>query len=148
MTESGITPTSLTTPIGQQTRSMLYSSIFSWLETHQKPNKLGIVDTTSNEFIQIWCIKGNAVSLHDMYYHAKYDITLRFADGQFTFEPTRIQLKINSKYDMGWKEVELSEPTSYFKKGKVIRKYKAYLEGMITPLNELHAGFVEYLVSQ
>ena len=56
-----------------------------------------------------------------------------------------IQLKINSKYDMGWKNFDLDNCTEFFKKGKVKRKYKTYLKDISKPLNQLYLLLNKYL---
>jgi hypothetical protein len=97
--------------------------------------------------IQFTSIKWNAVNLGDQYYIAEYSVRLSFQDGNYQFEPTTIRLKLNSKYDMGWEEFDLMDGAAYFKKGKVMKKYKSYLSDMTARLNELNLHLIEHLSS-
>ena len=143
----GLTPKLLTFPTNQ-TPNELYQATLAWAEENKEGFKLTIISTAEGEEIQLSSVKGNAVTQSDRYFHAKYDILILLTDGQYTFQPTQIQLKVNSKYDMGWKHFDLQDTSEYFKKGKVVRKYKDYLEDLVAPLNQLHSELTAHLKSR
>ena len=93
-------------------------------------------------------LKGNAVNLDKQYYNVSYRVLIDFEDGNYSFEPTEIRLKLNSKYDMGWKEFDLNNGAQFLKKGKPIRKYRSYLENLLKVLNELQIDLQAYLKSK
>ena len=134
----GLAPKSMASAIDQTTTDDLFKKTMAWLVANEKEFKLAIIEERENTTITFSSIKGNAVTLADRYFHAKYDIQVRFEGDQLLFEPTQIQLKVNSKYDMGWKDFDLKDTSTFFKKGKVVRKYKAYLDDLTTPLNNLY----------
>ena len=111
------------------------------LETFQ----LKTLNQEENALLTFTSKKGNAVTKNEQYFHALYTIELTFEDGQYTFTPVNVHLKLNSKYDMGWKEVDLNDGTMYFKKGKPIRKLKDYTDGLTEPINALNDSLKAYL---
>ncbi|MCA0153764.1 hypothetical protein [Winogradskyella vincentii] len=135
ITEEGLTPKSITI---SSDASDTYTKALQWLEANTENYDITIAETIENETIQFTSTKGNATSLDKQYFNAKYSITMTFTADQYTFRPTAIDLKQNSKYDMGWKPFDLNNANPYFKKGKPIRKYRAYLSGITTPLNTLY----------
>ncbi|WP_370390915.1 DUF4468 domain-containing protein [uncultured Winogradskyella sp.] len=141
--ELGLSPKSITTTIEQSSKQELYSKTLAWLKGRNESHNLSVEDKSDSHTINFTFIKGNAVSLDKQYYKAKYHVTLNFIDGSYTFKPTKIELKLNSKYDMGWKEFNLNTGAMFYRRGKVIRKYKRYLRDLTAPLNEfrnqLHA---------
>ena len=134
ITEEGLSPRSITIDV----ESNRYSKVIDWLEANTENYNITIVEAIENESIQITSEKGNATSLDKQYFNAKYSITLHFTAKQITFETTAIDLKQNSKYDMGWTPIDLNAGAPYFKKGKPIRKFRAYLNGIVAPLNSLY----------
>jgi hypothetical protein len=144
--ENGLTPKFLTSKIDTLTKNEMYYKTLMWIEEHEKKYKLAVINKIENEVIEFYCIRGNAVSLNKQYYNVKYKIVISFEKGLYTFEPAEVQLKINSKYDMGWKDFDLSSSTKLFKRGKVIRKYKSYLKGITDVLNELSINLSSYLI--
>ena len=141
-TEEGLTPQSISTQIDNDD---LYTKASQWITDNAENYKLKIVDTLENKSIQFTMIKGNATSIYKQFYNVRYTINLSFEDNQFTFKPKVIDLKLNSKYDMGWKSFDLNDTTEYFKRGKPIGKYKAYLKNIIAPMNTLYFQLSYYL---
>lgn len=139
----GLAPKNIASAIDQ--KNELFTKTLAWIEANEEEYKLSIAEQSENVSITFSSIKGNAVTLADRYFHAKYDIQVRFEEDQLLFEPSQIQLKVNSKYDMGWKDFDLKDPSTYFKKGKVIRKYKAYLGDLVKPLNQLQLELTSHL---
>jgi hypothetical protein len=136
--ENGLTPKYIVSQVEDLTRAELYSNTLKWIEANNEFHNIAIASFVESERILLTSIKSNAVNLDKQYYNVKYDITLEFDDNSFTFMPSKIQLKLNSKYDMGWKNFSLTSGAQYFKKGKIIRKYKRYLRDLAAKLNELN----------
>ncbi|MEM9361692.1 MAG: hypothetical protein AAGA43_03605 [Bacteroidota bacterium] len=148
ITEAGMTPESVSSKMGDFTVKELYSKTLSWIKENSETHNLTIDHTVENASIHISFLKGNATNLDKRYYNANYIVNLSFGKEQFTFEPIGIRLKLNSKYDMGWKEFDLSNGAPYFKKGKAIRKYKSYLEGITKSLNAFYLMLHIHLKSE
>ncbi|PRX56461.1 hypothetical protein [Flagellimonas meridianipacifica] len=138
ITADGIYPKAITSEIGAYTTSQLYKKTIDWIEENSETHNLTIDCTAEDISIHISSLKNNAANLEKQYYNATYRVNIRFESGKYTFEPTQIQLKLNSKYDMGWEDFDLNNGSLYFKKGKPLRKYRAYLENIPKVLNELH----------
>ncbi|MCA0132015.1 hypothetical protein [Winogradskyella alexanderae] len=133
ITEDGLSPRFIAIDVESNT----YTKVLDWLVANMENYDITIVETIENKSIQFTSEKGNATNLDKQYFNAKYGIILHFTTNQFTFEPTAIDLKQNSKYDMGWKPIDLNAGAPYFKNGKPIRKFRAYLYGIVAPLNSL-----------
>lgn len=136
---NGLTPKFTFLEIEHLSQGELYDKALMWILENKQVYRLEVEDKTEDEMIRFTSIKGNAVNQDQRYFNAKYDISLSFEDGQCKFEPTVIQLKVNSKYDMGWKDFDFKDVSTYFKKGKVIRKYRSYIQDMTDRLNELNS---------
>jgi hypothetical protein len=135
----------LVTKIDNSAKSELYNKTLEWVNEHENSFSLSVDDTVEGEAIHLTSLKGNAVSLDKQFFNVKYNIKISFENEQFKFEPTEIRLKLNSKYDMGWKEFSLSNGAIYFKNGKVIRKYKRYIKDITAVLNEINNQLSAYL---
>ncbi|WP_411895368.1 hypothetical protein [Winogradskyella sp. A2] len=142
ITEEGLTPKTITV---QFEKTDLYTKALQWITDHTKTYNLEVLETVENESIQFTSTKGNAVSLDKQYYNIRYTISLSFTDNQYSFETKTIDLKLNSKYDMGWKPFDQNNTAQYFKKGKPIKKYRAYLSSITATLNALHLKLANYL---
>nr|WP_298997067.1 hypothetical protein [uncultured Allomuricauda sp.] len=138
ITTDGIYPKAITSEIGAITTSQLYKKVMDWIEENSETYNLTIDRATEDVSIHISSLKSNVATLEKQYYNANYRVNIRFESKKYTFEPTQIQLKLNSKYDMGWKDFDLNNGSLYFKKGKPVRKYRGYLENIPKVLNELH----------
>jgi hypothetical protein len=134
----GLSPKSMTTTFEQYSKQELYSKTIAWLEDKNESYNLSIEDKSDSQAINFTFIKSNAVNMDKQYYNARYHVTLNFQDGSYVFKPTKIELKLNSKYDMGWKNFNLNTGAMFYRRGKVIRKYKRYLIDLTAPLNEFH----------
>ncbi|MEQ9301882.1 MAG: hypothetical protein RIF33_25100 [Cyclobacteriaceae bacterium] len=147
ITTNGLEPKFCTSSIDHLASSELYEKTLTWIEENQEEYKLSIDEKIEGEMIELTSIKWNAVNLSDKYFIAHYHIRLNFEEDQYQFKPTAIQLKLNSKYDMGLEDFDLTGGEMYFKKGKVIKKYKAYLDDITALLNELNLQLNAYLKS-
>lgn len=145
--EQGLNPKSISSKFNPDSKEQLYEKILTWLEKTEE-HKIDLGKTVINKEIHFDLFKGNAVNLADRYYNAKYAIQINCEDGNYTIQPTEIFLKVNSKYDMGWKEFSISDASEFFKKGKVIRKYKAYLQDLTTPLNDFQNALQSHLIDK
>ena len=143
--ENGINPKFISIKIDSAAKSKLYNKTVSWIEENEKRYKLSVDNKTENKVIHLTSIKGNAVKLDKKYFNVKYTISIGFEKEQYKFEPTKIKLKVNSKFDMGWKDFDLTNGAMYFKKGKVIKKYKSYINDITALLNELNHNLNIYL---
>jgi hypothetical protein len=138
MKENGLTPKFSTSTTDASTNNELYKKTLTWMKANEKTYNLSLDNKIENEVIDITSIKGNALSLNKQYFNVKYKIRISFEKEQYRFEPLEIQLKVNSKYDMGWKDFDLNNGALYYKKGKVIRKYRSYIQDLTVLLNEIN----------
>ena len=148
ISENGLTPKFLSLKIDAMPKNELYKKTWTWIEENEKIYNLSVDNTIENKVIHLYSIKGNAVNLDKKYFNVKYKISISFEKGQYKFEPTEIQLSVNSKYDMGWKDLDLTNGAMYFKKEKVIRKYRSYISDMTTLLNEINIKLSSYLAKE
>jgi len=145
ITANGLRPKLITSRVSSLTPSEVYEKTLRWIKDNEEKYDLSVEEKVENEAIHLTSIKSNAVTLKEQYFYAKYSISISFENEQYKFEPTKIQLKLNSKYDMGWKDFDLNDGSMFYKKGKPIRKYKAYINDLVTQLNEIHIRLGEYL---
>lgn len=136
ITEQGITPKSILLNLENKD---LYGKAMSWITSNAETHTLEILDTMEESTIKFTSTKGNAVILDKQYYNVKHIIKLNFTPKGVEFTPIGVELKLNSKYDMGWKPIDIDNCSQYFKKGKPIRKYREYLTSIVTPLNSIHS---------
>jgi len=142
-TESGLTPESIITSIENLSATDLHNKTLNWIITTYKNPKTEI----DNQVILLTGIKENVIQSDKQYFHMQYTIKIVFEKHQYTFEPLTIQTKANSKYDMGWKEIDLKNGAAFFKKGKPIKKTKSYVKDIPEVLNELNSSLYNYLIS-
>ena len=145
ITENGLSPKFYISKKGSFSKKELYTKTLNWIEENREKHLLSVSSKKENDVIYLISITENAVSLIKQYFNVKYEIKLSFQDGRYRYEPTKIQLKLNSKYDMGWKDLDLSNDSKFFKNGKVLRKYKTYIGNITTLLNELSQELHTYL---
>lgn len=143
--EDGLTPTTITSEIKELKQNVLFEKTLNWIDKNAESNNLVVEDSTLHKSIRISFIKGNAITLEKQYFNAKYEVLINFDNGSYSFEPTKIQLKLNSKYDMGWKDFNLRNGMEFYKKGRPKRKYKSYLKNLVAPLNKVHQDIDTYL---
>jgi hypothetical protein len=144
----GLSPEYVSAMIEGKHQSDLYRMTLGWLETNKQELRITIDKQVEGETIKFTSFKGNTVNYLEQYYHAEYYITIRFNEDGYQFECTEINLKLNSKYDMGWKSFDLEDASGYFKKGRIIRKYKSYVLDLPDRLNELNLGLHQSLTEQ
>lgn len=137
--ENGLAPKSINTEIKNLDKEKLFNNTIQWIEARKSDYNLTVENSLPNEMVQFTSFKGNAVTLGKQYFNLRYTVTVKFNDGNYIFTPTKIELKVNSKYDMGWKDFNLNTGAMFYKRGKVIRKYKKYLQDLTSALNELHS---------
>ncbi|WP_435623593.1 hypothetical protein [Flagellimonas sp.] len=146
--EDGLSPKTISAEMSAFNSSQMYTKTMGWIEENSETYNLSVEHAVENASIRISFLKGNAATLDKQYYNIGYKAKIRFEDGKYTFEPTEIRLKLNSKYDMGWTDFDLYDASAYFKKGKTLRKYKSYLENIPKPMNELQVNLLSYLKSE
>ncbi len=144
-TENGLTPKSLRFTIENGSTQNSFKQILSWIDDNAKTFQLKVDKKIENEVLVFESTKNNAVVYDKQYNHVKYSITIRIDENELIFEPISIQRKVNSKYDMGWKDVNLKDGGEYFKRGKVIRKYRKYVSDITKPLNLLFTQYQSHL---
>ena len=135
ISEKGLSPKFKELQIENKLDSLLFANTIQWIEKNKEAFNLKLLKSDSNKQIEFSSIKNNGTSLDKQYFHVKYEIELIFEDGNIKFTPKSIQLKLNSKYDMGWKDFDLTDGYSFYKRGKVIRKYRKYLSDITDHLN-------------
>ena len=112
--------------------------MLSWVKKNYKNSNDVITNQVNNESITITDIKPNYINIKKDYYYVKYSVKVSFQDGQYTLEPQQVFTKLNSKYDMGWKNFDLKDGASFFKRGKAIKSTRAYVEKIPNLFNELN----------
>ena len=145
--EDGLSPKTISAEMSAFNSSQLYTKTMGWIEENSETYNLSVEHVVKNTSIQISFLKRNATTLDKQFYNIGYQVKISFEDGKYTFEPTEIRLKLNSKYDMGWTNFDLNDASLYFKKGKPLRKYKSYLENIPKALNQLQMKLISYLKS-
>ncbi|WP_299114149.1 hypothetical protein [uncultured Winogradskyella sp.] len=142
--EKGLAPEYIIAAIDSIPKNTLYKKTLKWIKSTS--NNLEIQNKTNT--IQFTGIKDNAVHEGKRYFHIKYTIKISFEEGLYKFKPLKVQLKANSKYDMGWKAFDLKKGDIFFKKGKVIKKFKSYVSDIPKILNDLNANLYNYLITE
>ena len=125
----------------EKSDSLLFANTIQWIENNKETFNLKLVKRDSKKQIEFSSVNNNGTSLDKQYFHVKYAIELIFKDGNIKFTPKSIELKLNSKYDMGWKDFDISDGYSFFKRGKVIRKYRKYLSDITDHLNSVFSSY-------
>ncbi len=143
--EKGLSPESVTTTIEGLSKTELYNKTLAWIENTYKNADKVIQSKSGDSLINFIHIKDNAVNIDKIYSSIKYSITISFEDGQYKFEPTAIQTKVNSKYDRGWNDFNLKNGETFYKRGKLIKKSKSFVINIPDILNQLYASLNAYL---
>ncbi|MAD96306.1 MAG: hypothetical protein CMB99_03170 [Flavobacteriaceae bacterium] len=141
MTANGLSPTVVGLEVANMSKETLFSKTLQWIEDNAKSFQLKVITKIENEELVFESTQNNAVVYDKQYNHVKYSIRIRFTENKVVFAPTGIQRKVNSKYDMGWKDVDLKNSGKYFKRGKLVRKHKSYIKGLMNHLNQLLEDF-------
>ncbi|WP_282042681.1 hypothetical protein [Winogradskyella flava] len=142
--ENGITPGHIISKVDSAPKAALYSKTLQWIK-----NTDAVVDVyAENDFIQLIGTTTNAINEGKRYFHMKYVIKISFENETYKFELLEIQLKANSKYDMGWMDFNLKDGSPFFKKGKVIKKLRSYVIDIPKILNELNTNLYNHLIAE
>lgn len=146
--ENGLVPAYTISYIDSVIETEMHKKTLKWIKnTYKNPDV--ITDTqNNNDFILLTDIKNNALNQGKLYYHIKYTIKISFENGKYRFEPIEVQSRLNSKYDMGWKDFDLKNGDLFFKKGRVIKKTKSYVTDIPAVLNEVNINLYNYLISE
>lgn len=146
--ENGLDPEYIVTPVDSTSPSILFQKTLEWAKSNFTGDNTAIDSQPENNSIHLTGYKNNAVNEGKLYYSLKYRIKISFEKGQYTFEPTEVLLKLNSKYDMGWKAFDLKNGTPYFKRGKVIRNLKSYVYDIPAVLNDVNTRLYQHLKAE
>lgn len=142
--KNGITPKYLVSHVNSLSKTELYHKTLNWIKiTYENPNT-----EIDNQVILLTGIKENALQVDKRYFHLQYTVKLTFKKEVYKFEPLKVLYKANSKYDMGWKDFDLSNGEVYFKKGKAIKSTKAYVKTIPKVLNDLNTQLNQFLISR
>ncbi|MDJ0646833.1 MAG: hypothetical protein QNJ57_12695 [Flavobacteriaceae bacterium] len=143
--ENGLDPKYAIANLDSTPATELYQKTRKWIENTSTNATLALDTEIENDFIHFTGIKDNAIKVGKGYLHMKYTVKVSFKKGLYKFEPLEILTKVNSKYDMGWKAIDLNNGSVFFKKGKAIKKTKSYVTSIPAVLNELNAKLYKYL---
>lgn len=135
--ENGLTPKFLYIQLDGKSAAEINESAKKWFIANSKNFNLDVVKSEENK-IEFTTTKNNGTNLDKQYFHIKYEIELRFEENNLKFIPKSIQLKLNSKYDMGWKDFDLSEGYTFYKRGKLVRKYRDYISSIMLEMNRVY----------
>ena len=144
-TKGGLTPKHITSSIDNTSQEDLFQKTLSWLKENYK---YANVETSEQEnWIIFTDLKDNLINVSKRYYNSKYKIKISFEGGQYRFEPIEFSTKQNSKYDMGWEQVDLKDGSKFFKKERPIKATKSYVKKIPRLMNDLHESLYKYLTS-
>lgn len=142
--ETGLSPKHIISRVHGSSKTQLFDKALKWIKATYKNPDIEV----DNQVILLTGIEENAIQANKQYFHLKYKVKVTFEKGQCTFKPISIKTKANSKYDMGWKEIDLKNDSEFFKKGKPIKKTKSYVKMIPEVLNKLNSNLYNYLVSE
>jgi len=146
--ENGLVPEYTISNMDSMTETEMHKKTIKWINATSKNPNVIFDSHDKNDFILLTGIKNNLLNIGKQYYHMKYTIKISFEKGEYKFEPIAIQSKLNSKYDMGWKDFDLKNGALYFKKGRVIKKSKSYVTDIPDVLNQLNTNLYNYLITE
>ena len=145
--ENGLSPNCLVSHISNRSQAELHNKTLEWINVVSKSQNILIKSNIETDFISFMGVKENFLNEGKLYLHMKYVIKVSFKNGQYKFEPLEIASKVNSKYDMGWKSVNLKNGSDFFKKGKAIKKTKSYVKKVPEALNNINNILYNYLTT-
>ena len=144
---TGLVPAAINIRYANQSATDLYEKALRWIEHEHVDMDLELIETDPEKTIIIQSLSENAVKVGKQSFHIKFVIALRFENGSLMLEPISLSSKLNSKYDMGWKEIDLKNTGHLFKKNKPIKKTKDYVSAVPKLLNALSSHLREYLAA-
>lgn len=132
--ETGLTPTTIVTELKTSGPQDAYRLVSNWI----KNNNYDLIDSLHGVSFQFRFIKENAIQEGKQTYHLRSTLQLTFDKQNYSLTPLYLETKLNSKYDMGWNEIDLKNTSKFFKNGKALKKTKSYVQQIPLALNELY----------
>lgn len=143
-TEDGLSPDSLVREVKGSSVDSLKQKALDWVNTSLSKDNV-VFALNHDNTIELTGISYDVITADKQSYHVKYTIKLSFKNGLYQFQPVSLQTKMNSKYDMGWKDFSLKDGSTFFRRGKVIKKLKSYVEAIPLLLNTINANLYNHL---
>ncbi len=135
-TQNGIQPKLITTSVKNISKDSLTAKINRWIRSNSISSSA--IKNIDSKYLLLTGMKENYIIVDKRYYHLEFVIKINIQNQSFGFEPLSLKTKQNSKYDMGWVPIDLTDGSQYFKKGKPIKKTKSYIKAIPTLLNSLN----------
>lgn len=132
--KKGLSPRSFISASGINSSDAVMTKIDTWFALENKKFKKTQYNKTDSS-IQFTSIVTDVRLRKDKAYYIRYDIELSISNSKLLFKVLKIDLKQNSRFDMGWKELNLDKPHDFFKKIKGNKK--AFLNKVAEHLNDL-----------
>ncbi len=148
LTEQGLNPGKVSVSIQGLDDVALYNYVMEWVQQNNFAVDSNINSEEPDKWIQLMSSKENVLKIDKQYHHILLTIKIRLFNEYYVFEPTGIATKRNSKYDMGWKEINIKDTSDYFKNGKPIKKKRAFIKEIPALVNELRSDLAKYLQSK
>ncbi len=148
LTDQGLNPVKIAVSIKGLDEVKLSYKVMEWMQQNNFAIESNINSEEQDKWIQFVSSKENAIQLGKQQHHILLTIKIRFFSEYYVFEPLEIATKLNSKYDMGWKDFDLKNTSNYFKNKKPIKKTKAFVREIPAFLNELYSSLVRHMNSQ
>lgn len=133
--KKGLTPKETTIFYSNSTSEKIFYRISSWMKSNKKKLRFEINKSEKNKSIDFTVTSVDVRYSRTKSYYPKVYLKIDINDEELVLTPYKIELKKNSKYDMGWKELNLEQPYVFFK-GKKGNK-KLFLNKIAQCLNEL-----------
>ncbi len=141
--KNGLSPKSIEINSTSQNSGTLYSKINHWFSTKDDRFKRSKLESIGDSIISFTSTKSDVRLRKDKAYYVRYNISLKINDPELLFSVNKIDLKQNSRFDMGWKELDLKKPNEFFKNNKGNKK--AFLKAISQNLNELFQSLNSFL---
>ncbi len=133
LSKKGITPKQTKVLMSSNSASVLFQKTKSWIESNQK--KLSLETEKENTSLVFLSTRSDVKFSKTKSYYVKCWFSIQFKDDQYVFQPVKIEMKQNSKYDMGWKELSLENPYDFFKEIKGNKK--SFLKKISEQINDV-----------
>lgn len=141
--KKGINTKSILFASNYQTKEFLKSTSVKWIEKGLLPFTFTEPSIKKDSLISFSATRSDIALRKDKSYYVQFYIQLEASKGRLKFSVDRIDLKQNSRFDMGWQQLDLENPYAFFEKNKGNKK--AFLKKISAMLNELLNDLVNHL---
>lgn len=135
LTKKGLSPKQISLSFANTTSEIVFEKTASWIETNKDKRKLELSKSVDSKSLKFTATQTDVRYSKTKSYYVKVYLKLDIKEKDLSLSPYKIELKQNSKYDMGWKELDLDKPYTFFKNIKGNKK--SFLNKIAHYLNEL-----------